>query len=103
MGYQLDTSVETILCSNFKKINFFNKMKFSLAIISMVFGANVKPDAKRMSAIRAATEEIASGARSDGNALLIQQMLEFYLGFNGLSTDNAEAMLSYGCFCQLLV
>jgi len=63
----------------------------------------VKPDAKRMSAIRAATEEISSGVRSDGNALLIQQMLDFYLTFNGKGTSNVEEMLSYGCFCQLLV
>ena len=69
----------------------------------MASAAIVQPDAQRMASIRAATAEIATGTRSDGNALLIQQMLQFYLGFAGESTDDVEFMLSYGCFCQLLV
>ena len=30
-------------------------------------------------------------------------MLEFYLSFGGKDTSNVEAMLSYGCFGQVLV
>jgi len=52
---------------------------------------------------KATAAEIALGARSDGNALLISQMLEFYLTvIHGLSRDQVDQMLSYGCYCQLL-
>ena len=52
---------------------------------------------------RASQLEIASGARSDGNALLISQMLEFYLTVvHELPANKVEMMLSYGCYCQLL-
>ena len=52
---------------------------------------------------RQAINEIAAGTRSDGNALLISQMLEFYLTtIHGVSANKVEQMLSYGCYCQLL-
>ena len=57
---------------------------------------NKLPD---MSKIALAQQEISMGARNDGNALLIKQMVEFYLG-----SDFAMApqLLSYGCWCQIL-
>jgi len=55
-----------------------------------------------MNEIKKVQKEIALGLRTDGNASLIQQMLQFYLGMNGQSTENAVAMLNYGCWCQLL-
>lgn len=55
------------------------------------------------SGVRQAANQISSGARSDGNALLISQMLEFYLiTVHGLEANKVEMMLSYGCYCQLL-
>ena len=46
---------------------------------------------------------ISSGARTDGNALLIGQMVEFYLTVvHGLDASKVEQMLNYGCYCQLL-
>jgi len=55
-----------------------------------------------MNGIKKVQKEIALGLRTDGNASLIQQMLQFYLIMSGQSTDNAAAMLNYGCWCQLL-
>jgi hypothetical protein len=81
-------------------------MKFSSVVLSTLAAtaaAQQRPDAQRMAKIRNAQNVIRTGVRSDGNALLIQQMLEFYLSFSGQDTSNVEAMLSYGCYCQLLV
>jgi len=56
-----------------------------------------------MESFREANTEISAGTRSDGNALLISQMLEFYLlEVHGLNANKVEMMLSYGCYCQLL-
>ena len=53
--------------------------------------------------IRTSLQEIATGTRSDGNALLISQVLEFYLTVvHGLNANRVQMMLSYGCYCQLL-
>ena len=65
----------------------------------LVLGATTND---RMAKIELAQEAIKSGTRTDGNALLIQQMLEFYLSFSGQDTSKAPEMLSYGCFCQIL-
>ena len=75
-------------------------MKISAIFTTAVFGANIK-DAQ--SEARAAALEISRGFRSDGNALLIQQQLQFYLSVvHGVGTAEAEQMLSYGCYLQLL-
>ena len=47
---------------------------------ALVQGQNEKPN---MSSFKAAAAEIESTSRSDENALLIQQFLEFYLDLNG--------------------
>ncbi|CAG5109582.1 Oidioi.mRNA.OKI2018_I69.chr2.g4102.t1.cds [Oikopleura dioica] len=47
-------------------------------------------------------ENLERSARSDGNAFLIRQMLEFYLSQAGFDTSLAEQMLNYGCYCNLL-
>jgi len=80
-------------------------MKFSFSLLAIsVYGASVAPDVERLvERLRLATEEIRSGIRSDGNALLIFQMVQFYLGFAGEDTSLADPMLTSGCFCQLLV
>ena len=77
-------------------------MKLSALILPAFIFAEErkKPD---MGAIKAAAEEIKGSNRSDGNALMIQQFLEFYLGTNGDNLALAPKMLSYGCWCQLLV
>ena len=67
----------------------------SLASAASINDANT--DAKE------AFNEISVGARSDGNALLISQMLEFYLTtIHEVPANKVEQMLSYGCYCQLL-
>ena len=43
------------------------------------------------------------GSRADGNAFFIRQFLEFYLGEAGEDVSIAQAMLSYGCWCQIIV
>lgn len=55
-----------------------------------------------MDGIEKVKQEISDGVRADGNAALIQQMLQFYLGQTGQPTGNALPMLNYGCWCQLL-
>lgn len=47
-------------------------------------------------------DNLERNARSDGNAFLIQQMLEFYLSQAGFDSSIAEQMLNYGCYCNLL-
>jgi hypothetical protein len=47
-------------------------------------------------------ENLERSARSDGNAFLIRQMLEFYLSQAGFDSSLAEQMLNYGCYCNLL-
>ena len=75
-------------------------MKLTAIFTTAVFGANIK-DAQTEA--RAAALEISRGFRSDGNALLVQQMLQFYLSVvHEVGTAEAEQMLSYGCYCQLL-
>merc|ERR1712025_1144520 len=80
------------------KINFKN-MKFSAAVIALSQAASVT-DLNRK--VVSAQTEIAKGARADGNALLIQQLLEFYLDREGHNPGRAAQMLNYGCYCQLL-
>lgn len=73
----------------------------TLAVVSNAQKKKVKkPD---MAKFKAAKAEIALGNRSDGNALLIQQIIEFYLSTKNLDFTTAPKMISYGCWCQLLV
>jgi len=74
-------------------------MKFSAAIIALSQAASVTELNRK---VASAQTEIATGARADGNALLIQQLLEFYLNAAGHNTGKADQMLNYGCYCQLL-
>ena len=60
---------------------------------------NKLPD---MSKIAMAQNEINMGARNDGSAVLIQQIIEFYLAADGIDISFAPQLLSYGCWCQLL-
>ena len=60
---------------------------------------NKLPD---MSKIAIAQNEINAGARNDGSAVLIQQIIEFYLDADGIDISFAPQLLSYGCWCQLL-
>ena len=78
-----------------------------LAFLSLAALTSAEPVKSAIDAandgVRSSVEAIASGARSDGNALLIGQMLEFYLTVvHGLSANKVDMMLSYGCYCQLL-
>ena len=78
-------------------------MKLSAILTTVAFGASVKQTSIATSDARAAAMEILQGFRSDGNALLMQQMLQFYLSVvHGVGTEEVEQMLSYGCYCQLL-
>jgi len=72
---------------------------FTVATVAQAQKRPTKPD---MSKIKAAIAEINAGARTDGNGLLIQQQLEFYLSAAGESLDQAPKLLSYGCWCQIL-
>ncbi|CAG5078609.1 Oidioi.mRNA.OKI2018_I69.PAR.g9033.t1.cds [Oikopleura dioica] len=74
-------------------------MKFSAVLLAVSQAASVA-DLNRQ--VVSAQNEITKGARSDGNALLIQLLLEFYLDDAGHNTNRAPQMLNYGCFCQLL-
>lgn len=94
-----------------KKLNFIQttiNMKLALATLAAVATAEPIPDTNSQfvafnQGARQAKQEIAAGVRSDGNALLISQMLEFYLiQVHGITPDKVEMMLSYGCYCQLL-
>jgi len=78
-----------------------------LAFISLATLATAEPVTSMFQAandgVRSSLDAITTGARSDGNALLIGQMLEFYLTVvHGLNANKVEMMLSYGCYCQLL-
>lgn len=74
----------------------------TLAALSMADPVS-EPLALANTNARSSMLEIATGARSDGNALLIQQMLEFYLTVvHEVPANKVEMMLSYGCYCQLL-
>jgi len=81
------------------------KLSFAALGLGMVSSQKVSQLAQRKftTGVREANEQISLGTRSDGNALLISQMLEFYLTVvHGLEADKVEMMLSYGCYCQLL-
>ena len=74
-------------------------MKLSTVIAATV--AIVQGQQPDMEVFRSVSAEMSG--RSDGNALLIQQILEFYLGNKGKNLSLAPKMLSYGCWCQILV
>ena len=75
-----------------------------LSLAAFVSAEPISPSVEMANAnARTTSQEIAMGARSDGNALLINQMVEFYLTVvHGVSANKVEMMLSYGCYCQLL-
>ena len=75
-------------------------MKLSIVFATVACAQKAKkPD---MAKFKAAMAEVSSGARNDGNALLVQQQVEFYLAAEGRDIALAPKMLSYGCWCQLV-
>ena len=80
-------------------------MKFSTIFMSSLVAAQNRGQINKINAkLEKVQRELDQGTRSDGNTLLIGQMLEFYqtVIFGG-NADNKDAMLAYGCYCQLLV
>jgi len=72
---------------------------FAASIVALSQAQNESsPD---MDVFRSVAAEM--NGRSDGNALMIQQILQFYLGNKGKNTALAPKMLSYGCWCQILI
>ena len=75
-------------------------MKLSIVFATVACAQKAKkPD---MGKFKSAMAEVSSGARNDGNALLVEQQLMFYLDAEGRDTALAAKMLSYGCWCQLV-
>jgi len=80
-------------------------MKFSQILLNGILAA---PSSELLKSVPGLADlmkfqdNLERNARSDGNAFLIQQMLEFYLSQAGFASSIAEQMLNYGCYCNLL-